>query len=554
VPTLSLGNLFERGEVRDLLALVALTVESRGVALVRVARFPEYGIPLADVRSFLAYVWKQELTLPAGLGQVDAVPGLSPAGRMGLGLLARHLDGLWSGGNAWSLLTHYLFNRSRYLHHLTGEGSVVGQQRGLAVYQLLQLAYARRTDADGDEPKRAFLHYVRSLQRYAKRQLSQVPEAAAGMDAVRLLTVHAAKGLEFDTVYLPWLGKGYFPASRQGNSCPPPVGMLPHSEDAEHEEEEESLFFVALSRAQNHLCLSRAKQYGRNSYPSDLLVKLADYLPHPPDGAVTWPSQVTKLGRAAEADAVDPTPDKRFEARMLEVYRDCPRLYLYEVELGLPGERADSAYLQFHRCVYQVVARLQQDRQQGLELDAAQVEARLTEVWEASGPVEHPYAPIYRRSAGALVAQAAKWMADRRGDLRSLVWDVALTHGKVRVRADYVEVQGDPAAPTVTVRRLRTGRATQNETDKDEYALYHLACRQAFPQAGAQRVEALYLATGTTVEVPMTPRKLQTRLNHYDEVMARIRRRVFPAAPDGRRCPTCAFFFVCPAAEDQLSP
>ncbi|MGL1148023.1 3'-5' exonuclease, partial [Vibrio parahaemolyticus] len=48
VPTQHLGGLFDRDEVRDLLALLSLACEPGGMALIRVAAFPEYAIPRAD--------------------------------------------------------------------------------------------------------------------------------------------------------------------------------------------------------------------------------------------------------------------------------------------------------------------------------------------------------------------------------------------------------------------------------------------------------------------------------------------------------------------------
>ena len=59
----------------------------------------------------------------------------------------------------------------------------------------------------------------------------------------------------------------------------------------DHDEEEECLFFVGLSRAKDVLCLSRAIRYGaQNSNASDLLDRIAGLLPGDPAGPVTWPS------------------------------------------------------------------------------------------------------------------------------------------------------------------------------------------------------------------------------------------------------------------------
>src|SRR3546814_8049941 len=77
----------------------------------------------------------------------------------------------------------------------------------------------------------------------------QVPAAALHLDAVRLMTVHGSKGLEFEAVHVPGLTKSSFPASNRGQRCPPPIGMiegaqaLSVSDEAKraHEHEEECL-------------------------------------------------------------------------------------------------------------------------------------------------------------------------------------------------------------------------------------------------------------------------------------------------------------------------
>jgi len=128
------------------------------------------------------------------------------------------------------------------------------------------------------------LRRVRRLEPFGEeRQLRQLSAAAAGIDAVRLMTVHASKGLEFRIVYLPALGATMFPVSAHANPCPAPVGMLDEDPAKSHHDEEQNLFFVALSQACDHLCLSRAEQYGISRKPSSLLISLKSQLPRPTD-------------------------------------------------------------------------------------------------------------------------------------------------------------------------------------------------------------------------------------------------------------------------------
>ncbi|MCZ7573940.1 MAG: UvrD-helicase domain-containing protein [Ardenticatenaceae bacterium] len=178
IPILYLGDLFERHEIRDLLALMALAAGDR-CALVRVARFAEYQIPLLDVQALLELAGEQDVPFPRALNLAQEAETISAVGKAGLVLLARHLDGLCYGSTAWGLLVRYLFVRSQYLRPLLNDSSVGGQQRRLAVFQFLQFAHEqrKRAFADDKDPKRAFLEYVRRLEIFGEeRQLREVPE------------------------------------------------------------------------------------------------------------------------------------------------------------------------------------------------------------------------------------------------------------------------------------------------------------------------------------------------------------------------------------------
>ena len=86
VPVLYLGNLFERPEVRDMLSLLSLTCEPDGRGLVRVARFPEYEVPLDDVLALLELASERSVPFPDALELAATSTAISTRGRDGLAL------------------------------------------------------------------------------------------------------------------------------------------------------------------------------------------------------------------------------------------------------------------------------------------------------------------------------------------------------------------------------------------------------------------------------------------------------------------------------------
>ena len=539
VPVLYLGNLFERPEVRDILSLISLACGPDGQGLVRVAQFPEYDIPLTDVLALLKLARDRDIPFPDALKLAGEAESISAQGKERLALLRTHLDGL-QYVRPWTLLTQYLFERSRYLEPYLADRSVVGQQRLLALYQLLQFAHEQPPPEPGEEAdaKLRLLLYIRRLEIYGdERQLRQLPNWADGIEAARLLTVHASKGLEFRAVYLPALGRGIFPARRQGQPCPPPEGMT-GSGSNDHDEEEECLFFVALSRARDVLCLSRARRYGaQNSNPSQLLLAVAGTLSGNPDGPVNWPSNQT--GPAAPAE---PTPtNEAYSANDLDTYIRCPRQYYYQAVLGLSHRREDSAYVEFHRCVYRVLGWMAEERVSGKHVDEDAALAYLAKAWEEQGPRGQTYEELYRASAADLVRKAANLPRTISAPAARPQWEVPVQRGRITFVPDHVEVLDDGSE---IVERLRTGRPTKSEKDKDIYGLYAAAARDTDPSV-PRKVQVRYLSTGQVESVDLSAGTIATRMGHYNDAIGGILRGDFPPRPNDRVCPRCPQYFIC---------
>jgi DNA helicase II / ATP-dependent DNA helicase PcrA len=552
IPILYLGDFFERPEVRDMLSLLSLACEPDGRGLIRVARFPEYNIPLFDVVTLMKVAKAQSKPFPGALSLATEAEGITPTGKEKLALIAHHINGLCHGKSAWVTLTRYLFVTSNYLRHFIEDTSIAGQQQRLALYQLIQFVYSQRgrTTEIRVDPKLSFLRYVRMLEIYGEeRQLRQVPAWADEIDAVRILTIHASKGLEFPVVFLPVIAKTYLPITdrKKSDPCPPPEGMIVDGSNW-HLEEEECLFFVALSRAQDHLYLSRALRYGKvPRKASEFLNLIESQLPCPIDSPVIWQSEDTSI--APTIVDTDASSELRvFEERQLDVYMTCPRKYFYEFELELNGKREDSAYLQFHHCVYKVLRQIQEERTAGNNVTNESALAYLNDVWHSGGPVDHHYASKYRERAEKMILNMLKRISKTPGSAGT-EHEISLTNGKVKIKIDYAEPpENDQQSPPL-IQRFRTGKATKSEADNPIYALYQAVAKQAFPKAQSS-VQILYLSSNETQEVSLKDSQVKTKLKVYENAIAGILENQFDPKQDDYECPQCPHFFICPMAED----
>ena len=101
--------------------------------------------------------------------------------------------------------------------------------------------------------------FRKNLEEMSQQMQEQLKEKAATAKGVTLSTMHGAKGLEFYAVFLPSLTEG----------------VVPHEKAAEDLEEERRLFYVAVTRTKEKLCLSATRnRYGKEMKPSRFLKEM----------------------------------------------------------------------------------------------------------------------------------------------------------------------------------------------------------------------------------------------------------------------------------------
>jgi superfamily I DNA/RNA helicase len=533
VPLLYLGDLFERPEIRDLLSLVALDAEFGGIGLVRVAGMREYGASREDALAVIRWAQLNRVFIFDALNRISEIEGLTEDGRIGLAKLGRQLNGFSVGTSPWTLLTTWLFERSDYLSPLLMANDIVSQQKLVAIYQLLKVCGEHV--AMGDSSRKRLLERIRRIEVLNEdTPYRAVSSEATDVEAVRVMTIHGSKGLEFRAVHFPALATMYMPNSWRGVRIPPPpslahLAMRPTG----HDHEEECLFFVGLSRARDYLSLSRAEKYTtRNASASRFLGSVAGVIP-----ATRYQGSGNSysIGISLKPPAVrDSYPEKE-----LDLYMQCPARYQYQVIEELRGGRDESAYVQFHRCVYITVGWLEQARQNGRTVDGPGALAHLAAVWATGGPIDHAFENYYRSAAENMVRVMAEAISTETGQYYREEWSIPVGARQISITPDRVLIGSDS---TVRVQRIRTGRKTKSELDKPIYALLRRGAELRYPGKPVS-VEILYLGTGERVPVPAkNDGKL---LAKYIDAIADIERGDFHAEPDARRCPNCQCYFMC---------
>lgn len=548
IPIFYLGELFEREEVRDLLSLLDLKVSLGSHSLIRVARFLEYQIPLADARKIIREQKENNRTCAEVLSRAEVLEQLSDEGKQGAEKLLKHLNSSPAGISAWSFLANYLFAESYYLKSSFASDDVNNQSRRLAIYQFLRLCQTmeERFASGENAPIVELLDYVKKLAHFNEdKNYAQIPTEAENLDAVRLLTVHSAKGLEFPAVFLPYLGAGKIPSSPKPQICPNPDGMIAGEIDF-HESEEECLFFVAMSRARDFLHLSRSAKYGEtNSKESKFLAALAEFLP--PAEQVNSVEETT-----IDITETETFPPQTFYASDLDRYLCCGRDYFYTNVLGLKAAGDKSIYLKFHACLYDTLRSMQSIKQlEHIELTEDIALRRLDEFWQAAEVDAHAYAPIYRARAEEIVRRVCRKMENSTApnEITRPVYEVKLAGGSVRVQPDAIEIVETNGEKTAVIRRYKTGKSPKKAATEDVDVLMTVAARDKFPEAKEAVLQKIYLSDDVVQEISISPKVTANRLKIYEQAIENINKRQFEPVPSENNCPYCPHFFICPSGE-----
>ena len=547
IPVLYLGSLFEREEVKDLLSLLSLIVDRRAMGLLRLATVSNFEVDLSDVAAVLSYLKDNELEPLQWKDNLAAIDDISSSGSSGLIRIAALVEDFGTTADPWTVLCTVLLDRTRILADLATADDIRSQAKGIAIWQFMNFLRSQR--AGKGLPIIRTLERIRRLVLHAdERDLRQLPACAQSIDAVRLMTMHGSKGLEFEGVHIPGLTSATLPRSPGqclARTILPPDGLIEgaggSSVQASAEavmEEQECLFFVALSRARDRLIL-----YHPTTTASGKTRKRSPYVDRL--NGVVSPRYVVPEAELPEADDQRPLPitidgDFAFSDHQLALYERCPRRFLYTHILDIGGRRTESAFMKLHVVVQKVVDIVTANPDEPHAL--AEVEGHLAVAWEEHGPTDHGYSAEYKGIAFQLLG----YFLDSTSDMEKLPAPqlrLPVAGGEIVITPDQVLSDGDG---NIHMRRVRTGHKSSKDEDNLAAAAFHIA---AAAHAPGCTVQLVYLSDGAITPVKMTQRVQKNRTNSIAQMLTAVGQGHFPLN-QSVTCPRCPAFFVCGSVPD----
>jgi DNA helicase II / ATP-dependent DNA helicase PcrA len=268
-------RFYERREVKDVLAYLRLVANpADDEAFLRIVNVPKRGVGDTSVARLAEHARSISAPLLAAAAQASEVEGLRGAAARALPQLAetiRKYAALAEQGIALDEVLRMLVKESGLLQALEEEGPE-GDERIANVEELVAGAADLQARLDSGDPELA-LELEQEEDQPTPRAvdlflahvalITDIDQHDAAADAISLMTLHNAKGLEFPVVFLSGMEDGLFPLART-------------YDEPDQLEEERRLFYVGITRAERKLYLTFARRRRRggewlDSTPSSFL-------------------------------------------------------------------------------------------------------------------------------------------------------------------------------------------------------------------------------------------------------------------------------------------
>ena len=390
-----------------------------------------------------------------------------------------------------------------------------------------------------------------------------------GIEGIQISTVHGAKGLEFDTVFLPSLAARRFPTDNRRDPIEVPKELISEiqAEGDFHLEEERRLFYVAMTRAKEHLHLMHSDFYSssnaqnpRKKKPSIFVQEIADMIPTKIEKTTEGVERFLKPESTViplSADVGPREPILRFSYSALNTFKTCPRRYEYNYLLKIPqppngaasfGSSLHNTLNEFYKLVDQSKqASLFEDYDEDLSLN--RLLTIYEDKWISVGYESREHHDTLKKRGGEILEKFYGHFKDEITRIEFLEKGFKLKMGKYTItgRIDRADKLPDG---TLEVIDYKSGKSkSQKDVDKDQQlAIYALATKECFDQP-ASKLTLYFLDEDLKVTTEPNADMLEKIRDGIVETADKINESDFAPTPSKFVCGFCPYNRICDKAD-----
>jgi len=560
-------GLYDQEEIRAAIAFLRTLADPRDtMSLHYLAGSPEYAIDAEALAAATSYARRQNKTLLQVFRIAAKTPGFldaSDEARKAIVRLLADLDAmlpLAPSERTGEILYRYLEYQTDTIARLSNSTDPRDVQRIQNLAKLFAIVDRFARVARYDRVA-WFIEYLDALIEAGDNP--PVGDASFDADAVHVLTIHQAKGLEFPIVFLVGLISGRFPSSDRGDPIPLPEGLVKETGASAdfHKQEERRLFYVGMTRAKEDVYLTSAQDVGgkRPRKPSLFVSEALDL-----DASQLAPIRSAPLGRIARHatpdDAPGPTTGQlelfargdeilTLSHRKVDDYLTCPLKYRYIHVLKVPIRRHHTVI--YGNAIHQAIRLFHTGQIAGRETPVDELQGIFKRHWQTEGFLTREHEEL--RMQQGLKALRAFHEYETQDP-------VVPAHVELRFAFDLegVRVVGyfdriDLVDGAGTIIDYKTSdvsteeQATRRTRDSRQLAIYALAYEDRF--GGLPETLELRFLTPTVIvgRAKPTAKMLDKARAGIETAASGIRAGRFPGDPVFQACRYCAYAGICPA-------
>lgn len=572
------SNLTRYEEIKDLVAMLRFVSKPQDdVAYFRLLSMPLFGIGMAAVLDTVNKAKKAGFEplfyfigkILKNTGAVAVLPGMgvdeSPF--RALNELSEYLLDFSREHSISRILGEFL-DKSGYYKDLISSESQQNAEKIQHIAQFIEIAH--EFEGLGQEASvKLFLEYLNSLE--AAHGLNPI-NTDSDENAVSVLTVHSAKGLEFNYVFVPCMVAQRFPSTKRSEALPIPDALLEEDipEEDMHIQEERRLFYVACTRAGKQLFLSYSDTYeGRKKWKVSPFIgealeseNVTEIDLSNTDNAAMEKGRIDERVHAGLLGMVNCDEDSEMVKKIstlpvvninqlsysqIDTFKTCPLKYKFRYLFNIPTPSPHAA--NFGSGVHNAINLFYKSVKEGADATLELLLDYYERGW-VSGGYESKAHEMARKKAGIEMMRnfydeemkaGFKVPAFMENGFRLKVGGIAFTG-----RIDRIDRLEDG---TYEVIDYKTGTSKRDiNLSKDlQLSLYALACRDVL-KINVSKLSLYYLEDAVKASTTRSDEDIELLKDTLNEISSEMKGSGFCPTP-GFHCSYCEYRVVCHAAE-----
>ncbi|MFA6254439.1 MAG: UvrD-helicase domain-containing protein [Patescibacteria group bacterium] len=573
-------GLYSKPVILDILAYLKLLDNYReSAAMYRVLGFSVFGLGFADINTLNYWANRKGISLYQSLKQAAALPNTEEETRGKLKNILLHLENhsrLIQEKTVGEIVIAFLEDTG-YLQDLVKKDDLAAQQAVSYLNQFYK-KISEFENSTSDQSVKGFLDLI-ELELEAGEAGSLTNNLDEGPDSVKIMTVHAAKGLEFKYVFIVNLVDRRFPIDDRRDPLELPEKLIKEilPQGDAHLQEERRLFYVAMTRAKQGLFFTSAADCGgaRRKKISRFLAELkeiglkiaSDSKASKGGGLLEQRTQKIRVEiGTGELENIVPT---RFSFTQLRAFESCPYQYRFAHILRVPvrgkaqfsfGKTIHATLQQFFDLVRQrsnvqqvdlfgQAAQSSELRAQGPKVSLDELLAIYENTWIDDWYVSRKEHDEYKQKGRKALTEFYKKIEkdipipkylERPFNLKLECEDEEYTIKGVIDRIDALD-----GGIEIIDYKTGAGRTKENFTaeDKEQLLIYQLAAEQVLSEK-VEKLSFYYVETGNVVSFLGSQKELGSIKKKMICTINEIKKGQFPPKP-GMMCGWCDFKNIC---------